>query len=86
MVADSRGELRPPDDPSDFLDLAPELEELADFDFVPLMNKDSTNVVPRDWTSMALCVFERINTEQYDGFVVVHGASRPWSLPCGFSS
>ncbi|MEK6967714.1 MAG: asparaginase domain-containing protein [Nanoarchaeota archaeon] len=33
--------LRPPNDPSDFLKIAPELREI---DSVPLLNKDSTNM------------------------------------------
>lgn len=73
MIADEKGELGPPTNPNDFLSLAPELSEIAEFDFVPLMNKDSTNVVPRDWTKMAHCVYERLQSNLYDGFVIVHG-------------
>lgn len=72
MVVDSKGALRPPEDPEDFLNVAPELKEIADFDFVPLLNKDSTNVVPSDWTTIAREIFERRNSG-YTGFVVAHG-------------
>ena len=72
MVRDSSGVLRPPQDPSDFLRVAPELKEIVEFDFVPLMNKDSTNVNPRDWGTIAEAVFER-HGEGYRGFVIAHG-------------
>lgn len=73
MVSDEHGELRPPDNPDDFLNLAPEMSELCDFDFLAIQNKDSTNIVPRDWTEMAQCVNGQIAKNEYDGFVIVHG-------------
>lgn len=72
MVRNARGELRPPDDPSDFLRVAPELDEIVSYEFVPLLNKDSTNVVPSDWVKMAQAIYKRRN-DGYDGFVIVHG-------------
>lgn len=66
------GTLRPPDDPKDFLNVAPELRGVVDFDFVPLMNKDSTNVNPLDWTKMAQAVYER-RDKGCQGFVIAHG-------------
>ena len=66
------GTLRPPDDPKDFLRVAPEMEGIVDFKFVPLMNKDSTNMNPLDWSKMAQAVYERRN-EGYNGFVIAHG-------------
>lgn len=71
MVATEHG-LRPPDDPGDFLRLAPELKDFVDVDFVPLLNKDSTNMHPGDWESMAQAVYKRRN-EGYAGFVIAHG-------------
>ncbi|HUU90082.1 MAG TPA: asparaginase [Phycisphaerae bacterium] len=68
----SDGTLTPPDDPRDFLRVAPELPKITEFDFVPLMNKDSTNVHPGDWTEMAKAVYER-RLAGYDGFVIAHG-------------
>lgn len=64
--------LRPPDNPEDFLNVAPELGSVVAFDFVPLMNKDSTNINPLDWTAMARAVYDR-RDNGYDGFVVAHG-------------
>lgn len=72
MVRDANNELRPPANPNDFLRLAPELDDIVAYDFVALMNKDSTNVVPEDWMTMADAIYER-RDEGYDGFVVVHG-------------
>jgi L-asparaginase len=72
MVRDGEGELRPPDDPRDFLQVAPELEEIVSYDFVPLLNKDSTNVLPSDWVQIAHAIYDR-RDNGYDGFVVVHG-------------
>lgn len=72
MVRDNEGVLRPPCDPQDFLNVAPELGEIVEFDFIDLMNLDSTNLVPNDWTAMAKAVYERRN-EGYSGFVIAHG-------------
>lgn len=72
MVRDQSGQLRPPDNPEDFLALAPELDEVSELEFVPLMNKDSTNVNHRDWTVMAEAIYERLGLG-YDGFVIAHG-------------
>lgn len=66
------GTLCPPKKPETFLDIAPELKEMADFDFVSLMNKDSTNMVPRDWTRIARAIYKR-RKDGYDGIVVAHG-------------
>ncbi|MBI4707183.1 MAG: asparaginase [Candidatus Omnitrophica bacterium] len=71
MVETSDG-LRPPEKPSDFLKIAPELEEFVEIDFVPLLNKDSTNMNPSDWEKMARAVHERRN-DRYEGFVIAHG-------------
>jgi len=64
--------LRPPDDPRDFLHIAPELERIAEVEFVPLLNKDSTNMHPRDWALIAEAVCARRN-QGYAGFVIAHG-------------
>lgn len=64
--------LRPPEDASDFLKIAPELEELVKIEFVPLLNKDSTNMNPSDWEKMARAVYER-KDDGYNGFVIAHG-------------
>jgi len=72
MIEDTNGILTPPQTPTDLRKLVPELEQVADIDFVPLFNKDSTNIFPCDWTTMAHNVFQRRN-RGYDGFVISHG-------------
>lgn len=72
MVRDRRGELRPPAHPEDFLRVAPELESIVEFDFVPLMNKDSTNMNHHDWSVIAAAVHSRAKLG-YRGFVIAHG-------------
>lgn len=71
--------LRPPENPDDFLKVAPELEKIVDFEFVTLknkdgtpLNKDSTDIIPDDWVAMANAVHSRRN-KGYDGFVIAHG-------------
>ena len=71
ILSPDRG-LRPPEDPNDFLKVAPEISDIVDFDFVPLLNKDSTNVNPQDWVAMANAVHNR-KDEGYRGFVIAHG-------------
>lgn len=72
MTKNENGELAPPKDPEDFLKIAPEINDIAEIDLIPLMNKDSTNMNPGDWTKMADAVYER-RTAGYTGFVIAHG-------------
>lgn len=67
--------LCPPDDAENFLrrlKVEEEVNAMAEVDFVELMNKDSSNIVPEDWTRMAVAVYERLE-RGYAGFVIVHG-------------
>jgi L-asparaginase len=73
------GVLQPPDNPDDFLKVAPELDKIVDFEFVTLrnsdgtpLNKDSTDMIPDDWVAMAKAVHDRRN-RGFDGFVIAHG-------------
>lgn len=72
MIEDENGVKRPPTNPGDFLRVAPELPTITEFEFQTLLNKDSTNMVPSDWTTMARAIYDRRN-DGYDGFVVAHG-------------
>lgn len=72
MTKKKDGSLAPPEHPEDFLKVAPEIEDYVDFDFVPLLNKDSTNMNPDDWIKMAEAVYRKRNAG-YDGFVIAHG-------------
>lgn len=64
-----------PDDADDFKQVlrkhAPRLFEVADVGLEILLNKDSSNMSPRDWVSIATRLHERMN--DWDGFVVTHG-------------
>ena len=67
--------LKPPENPESFLQrlkVEEELNEIAEVKFIPLMNKDSTDMVPADWTKMAITIYENIN-KGFHGFVVAHG-------------
>ncbi len=66
------GKLRPPDNPNDFLRVAPDLIDIVDFDLITLLNKDSTNVNPEDWKLIANEIYER-RKMNYKGFVIAHG-------------
>lgn len=72
MVRDERGDLVPPRVPTDFLAMAPELEDIAEIEVAVLMNKDSTNIVPEDWTTIAEAIYARRH-DGYSGFIVAHG-------------
>ncbi len=76
MVRNELGLLRPPATPTEFLNhlqrLAPELSERFDLTFVPIMNKDSTEVTANDWQVMSTAIHDRL-ADGYDGFVVIHG-------------
>ena len=49
----------------------PGLDLLCQIDSKPLMNIDSTNMQPEDWTEMAQSIHEHY--QDYDGFVITHG-------------
>jgi len=72
MIRSKENGLRPPLDPKDFLKVAPEIADIVDFDFVPLLNKDSTNINPNDWKNIAKAIYERRGAG-YKGFVIAHG-------------
>lgn len=67
-----KNKLVPPQNPDDFLKLAPELKTMVDLTFVKLLNKDSTNIVPSDWTEIAKAIYDRRN-DGFTGFVIAHG-------------
>jgi L-asparaginase len=74
--------LKPPSSPEHFTNLAPEIRDLARIEFVPILNKDSTNMNPLDWTLMATTVHRALDQtddtwgqdkDPFVGVVVVHG-------------
>jgi L-asparaginase len=67
--------LKPAENVKQFLRLIKaeqEVKKIAEIDFFSLMSKDSTNMVPADWTAMAVAVHRRL-AAGYDGFVIAHG-------------
>lgn len=72
MSRHSNNVLHPPDKPDDFLKIVNSVFDHNDFDFVPLLNKDSTNMIPDDWKVIANAVYSRLN-QNYAGFLIVHG-------------
>ena len=64
-----------PDDAENFKkslkQYAPRMFELADVSLEILLNKDSSNMSPRDWITIARRLHERM--DEWDGFVVTHG-------------
>nr|VFK30168.1 MAG: L-asparaginase [Candidatus Kentron sp. MB]VFK34028.1 MAG: L-asparaginase [Candidatus Kentron sp. MB]VFK76203.1 MAG: L-asparaginase [Candidatus Kentron sp. MB] len=78
MIREHKGDgyvLRPPENPKEFLrylKAEEEIRDIAELDFVDLINKDSTNMAPADWTKMAEAIHARLD-QGYQGFVVAHG-------------
>ena len=66
------GTLCPPQDPTSLLAIEPALSRYCALDVVPLMNKDSSNLTPDDWVTIAQAIHAR-GSAGYDGFVVAHG-------------
>ena len=65
------GKIAAPHDLGAFFRRFPELFSIADFDVVPLMSKDSSNMNPEDWALIAEAIYQR--RDDYRGFVVTHG-------------
>ncbi|MBS1984010.1 MAG: asparaginase [Bdellovibrionales bacterium] len=64
-----------PDDEESFTralkQYAPRIFETADVKLEILLNKDSSNICPRDWVLLSQSIHKRMN--DWDGFVVTHG-------------
>ena len=71
-MVEEQGILRPPDNPEDFLNLAPELNDFVRVDACFILNKDSSNMNPKDWELIAREIYKRRH-DGYQGFVVAHG-------------
>lgn len=66
------GRIIPPHSIDAFIDDFPEIREFADIDPLNLTNKDSSNMLPADWKTIAQAIYQRRN-RGYKGFVVAHG-------------
>lgn len=56
---------------NDFVNMLPELKNIANISALNLMGKMSEDFLPEDWTKMAKSVQE--NYDEYDGFVLTQG-------------
>ena len=65
------GALAPGLGTGELLDQIPEAAGICKVDSLQLLNLDSTNIAPRHWQMMALCI--RAHYDAYDGFVLTHG-------------
>lgn len=72
MVMDAKtGVLRPIQDATDFIRNFPKIQKEVELDFKILMNIDSSNMTPHDWTTIAQEIYRLYN--RYDGFVIAQG-------------
>lgn len=55
----------------ELLEHVPQVRSYARLQVQPLLNKDSTNIVPQDWISIADAIYA--HRDGYDGMVVLHG-------------
>ncbi|MEM9420494.1 MAG: asparaginase domain-containing protein [Planctomycetota bacterium] len=72
MVRDEDGIAHPPVDQSDFHAMLGPIAGQYDLSVLPLMNHDSTNMLPSDWSAIAEQI-EQSRADGFDGFVVTHG-------------
>ena len=66
------GAVRPYERPEELLDLIPEISEIANISYVPLMTMLSEDLTPRHWLSIAEEVARRLNSGA-TGAVIAHG-------------
>jgi len=68
----STGAVKPTETPEELIDLIPEIAELANVSYVPLMAKLSEDITPDEWGRIAERVAEELNSGA-SGVVVAHG-------------
>lgn len=73
MVVDREKKMVVPADPDTILKLLPAVQDIANITIDILTNKDSTNISPTDWTSLAMYIYS--HHDEYDAFVVTHGTN-----------
>ena len=72
MVRNSKtGALQPASSAIDIIRDFPEIQKYVQLDFKMVVNIDSSNMNPENWTKLAETVHKYY--DQYDGFVVAHG-------------
>ena len=55
----------------DFLNYVPKIHEMCKLHAIQLLNLDSTNMCPKNWTQIASLI--KREYDNYDGFIVLHG-------------
>ena len=68
----STGAVKPTEKPEELIDLIPEISELANISYIPLMSKLSEDMRPEDWGAIAEAVASELNRGA-EGVVVAHG-------------
>jgi L-asparaginase len=72
QIKDSAGYTETSPHPSDFLESRiPELSGIAQIEIIDLFFKDSSDMNPADWITLAQTIHE--NYASFDGFVILHG-------------
>ena len=75
MIRDSNGNLMPPPDSAKrFHEVFDQvLNPIAQIEVNPVMNKDSSNMLPSDWQVISKAVYQFVCRSNIDGVVVLHG-------------
>ena len=68
----STGAVKPTETPEELIDLIPEIAEIANVSYVPLMTKLSEDIRPEEWGQIAQKVADELNAGA-SGVVVAHG-------------
>lgn len=72
MILDPKtNALKPAESALELISNLPELAQIVNLDFVPVVNIDSSNMQPQHWAMLAEKIHEMY--DKYDGFVVAHG-------------
>jgi len=71
-MVEINGKMTSPHSQREFLNLYPEIERIAEIDFIQIEATDGANIFPEHWSKISRAIFDRRN-EEYDGFVIAHG-------------
>ena len=63
--------LKPQLAPEELMSYIPQVKDICDFEVLPLLNLDSSNMEPRHWKKIVHAVREHYDA--FDGFVIAHG-------------
>ncbi len=66
------GAVKPYEKPEELLDLIPEISEIANLSYIPLMSIFSENMTPQHWIKIAKEVEKEINSGS-EGVIIAHG-------------